>query len=166
MWHGYVRFSHTICKCICVIDLIPWHTRSVGLSLRVIYWDVNESTFCLRSWMAARQVSFSDSASSCNSGSLSEMRHIYIYAFSRRFYPKWLIQVIHVLSVCVFPGNRTHNLCAANTMLYHWATDTDANEKPPYTASQSQLTTFQQVLRVLQLLLFLLEFPDFLDQGT
>ncbi len=78
------------------------------------------------------------------------------------------IQVIHVLSVCVSPGNRTYNLRAANTMLYHWATgtDTDANEKPPYTASQSQLTTFQQVLRVLQLLLFLLEFPDFLDQGT
>ncbi len=34
------------------------------------------------------------------------------------------IQVIHVLSVCVFPGNRTHNLCAANAMLYHWATGT------------------------------------------
>ncbi len=32
------------------------------------------------------------------------------------------IQVIHFLWVCVFPGNRTHNLCAANTMLYHWAT--------------------------------------------
>ncbi len=30
------------------------------------------------------------------------------------------IQVIHFVSVlCVFPGNRTHNLCAANTMLYH-----------------------------------------------
>ncbi len=25
------------------------------------------------------------------------------------------------LSVHVFPGNRTHNLCAANAMLYHWA---------------------------------------------
>ncbi len=34
------------------------------------------------------------------------------------------IQVIHVLSVCVFPGNWTHNLCAANAMLYHWATGT------------------------------------------
>ncbi len=30
---------------------------------------------------------------------------IYIYAFSRRFYPKRLIQAIHFLSVCVFPGN-------------------------------------------------------------
>ncbi len=27
------------------------------------------------------------------------------------------LQVIHFLSVCVFPGNRTHNLCAANAML-------------------------------------------------
>ncbi len=32
------------------------------------------------------------------------------------------IQVIHLLSVRVFPGNRTHNLCAANAMLCHWAT--------------------------------------------
>ncbi len=29
------------------------------------------------------------------------------------------IQAIHFLSVHVFPGNRTHNLCAANAMLYH-----------------------------------------------
>ncbi len=27
-------------------------------------------------------------------------------------------------SVHVFPGNRTHNLCAGNAMLYHWATGT------------------------------------------
>ncbi len=32
------------------------------------------------------------------------------------------IQVKHLLSVCVFPGNWTHNLWAANAMLYHWAT--------------------------------------------
>ncbi len=29
------------------------------------------------------------------------------------------IQAIHVLSLCVFPGNQTHNLCTANAMLYH-----------------------------------------------
>ncbi len=34
------------------------------------------------------------------------------------------IQAINFLSVCVFPGNRTHNLCAANAMLYHRATGT------------------------------------------
>ncbi len=34
------------------------------------------------------------------------------------------IRAIHVLSVCVFPGNWTHNLYAANAMLYHWATGT------------------------------------------
>ncbi len=49
-----------------------------------------------------------------------ESHYIYIYAFSRRFYPKRL--TVHsgytfVLSVHVFPGNRTHNLCAANAML-------------------------------------------------
>ncbi len=26
-------------------------------------------------------------------------------------------QAIHLLSVCVFPGNWTHDLCAANAML-------------------------------------------------
>ncbi len=34
------------------------------------------------------------------------------------------IQAIHFLSVCVFAGTWTHNLCAANAMLYHWATGT------------------------------------------
>ncbi len=29
------------------------------------------------------------------------------------------IQSIHFLSVCVFPGNWTRHLCAANVMLYH-----------------------------------------------
>ncbi len=38
------------------------------------------------------------------------------------------IQAIHFLSVHVFPGNRTHNLCAANAMLYHWATGTFSGE--------------------------------------
>ncbi len=34
------------------------------------------------------------------------------------------LQVIHLLSVCVFPGNWTHNLCA---MLNHWVTGTHSN---------------------------------------
>ncbi len=61
--------------------------------------------------------------------------------FSKSVCPKWsylhlhlsdafiqsdlqCIQAIHVLSVCLFPGNWTHNLYAANAMLYHWATGT------------------------------------------
>ncbi len=52
--------------------------------------------------------------------------NIYIYAFSRRFYPKRL--TVHsdytFVSVQWFPGNRTHNLCTTNAMLYHWATGT------------------------------------------
>ncbi len=56
---------------------------------------------------------------------------IYIYAFSRRFYPKQV--TVHsgykFLSVHVFPGNWTHNLCAANAMLYHWATGTLFNTR-------------------------------------
>ncbi len=37
------------------------------------------------------------------------------------------IQDIYLLVVHVFPGNWTHDLCAANTMLYHWATGTHYN---------------------------------------
>ncbi len=48
------------------------------------------------------------------------------YIYSRRFYPKRLTIAfrlyIFFLWVHLFPGNRTHNLCAANAMLYHWAT--------------------------------------------
>ncbi len=49
------------------------------------------------------------------------------FTFIRCFYPKRLTVhsgYTYVLSVCVFPGNQTHNLCAANAMLYHWATGT------------------------------------------
>ncbi len=55
--------------------------------------------------------------------------HIYIFTFMHladAFIQSNLqcIQAIHALSVHVFPGNWTHNLCTANTMLYHWATGT------------------------------------------
>ncbi len=46
--------------------------------------------------------------------------YIYIYTFSRRFYPKRLTEhsgCTYFLSVYVIPGNRTHNLCTANAML-------------------------------------------------
>ncbi len=52
------------------------------------------------------------------------MYYIYIYAFSRHFYTKRLTVHSGYTFLCVFPGNRTHNLCAANAMLYHWATAT------------------------------------------
>ncbi len=31
---------------------------------------------------------------------------------------------LYIFSVCLFSGNWTHSLCAANAMLYHWATGT------------------------------------------
>ncbi len=47
---------------------------------------------------------------------------IYIYAFSRRFYPKRLTlhssYSFYILSALAFPGNRTHDLGVASTMLY------------------------------------------------
>ncbi len=47
------------------------------------------------------------------------MLYIYIYAFSRRFYPKWLTVHSGYTYFCqyMFRGKRTHNLCAANAML-------------------------------------------------
>ncbi len=51
---------------------------------------------------------------------------IYIYAFSRHFYPKWL--TVHsgytfFQYVCSL-GIEPTTFCAANAMLYHWATGT------------------------------------------
>ncbi len=48
--------------------------------------------------------------------------YIYIYIYqallSKATYKVALDSAyIFVLSVCVFPGNRTHNLCVANAML-------------------------------------------------
>ncbi len=47
--------------------------------------------------------------------------HLKIYTFS-----EFLFLLLSLLrkSVYYFPGNRTHNLCAAKAMLYHWATGT------------------------------------------
>ncbi len=57
-------------------------------------------------------------------------KYIYIYKFSRSFYLKRLtVHSGYFLSVCVFSGNWTHNLCAANAMLYHWATGTCWNAR-------------------------------------
>ncbi len=48
--------------------------------------------------------------------------YIYIYAFSRRFYPKWLTlhssYSFYILSALAFPGNRTHDLGVAGAMHY------------------------------------------------
>ncbi len=48
--------------------------------------------------------------------------YIYIYAFSRRFYPKRLTlhssYSFYILSALAFPGNRTHDRGVANAMLY------------------------------------------------
>ncbi len=55
------------------------------------------------------------------------LKHLFIFTFMHladAFIQRDLqcIQAIHLLSVCVFPGDWTHDLCAANAMLYHWAT--------------------------------------------
>ncbi len=46
--------------------------------------------------------------------------YIYIYAFSRHFYPKRLTlhSSFYILSALAFPGNRTHDLGVASAMLY------------------------------------------------
>ncbi len=47
--------------------------------------------------------------------------YIYIYAFSRHFYPKRL--TLFYQYVCSL-GIEPTTFCAANAMLYHWATGT------------------------------------------
>ncbi len=47
--------------------------------------------------------------------------YIYIYAFSRRFYPKRLTGYTFSL-VSVFLGIEPTTFCAADAMLYHWPT--------------------------------------------
>ncbi len=59
-------------------------------------------------------------------GGIFKTIYIHIYAFSRSFYPKQL--TVHsgytfCQYVC-FLGIEPTNFCAANTMLYHWATET------------------------------------------
>ncbi len=55
---------------------------------------------------------------------------IYIYVFSRHFYPKRL--TVHsgynYFQYMCSLGIEPTNFCAANTMLYHWATATSISE--------------------------------------
>ncbi len=62
-------------------------------------------------WRRCRSLSFTPPASLRSHGSRPRPTRHTGYTF--------------LLSVCVFPGNWTHNLCVANTMLYHWATGTE-----------------------------------------
>ncbi len=51
--------------------------------------------------------------------------YIYMYAFSRRFYPKRLTIAFRLYIFCQYMcslGIEPTTFCAANTMLYHWAT--------------------------------------------
>ncbi len=53
--------------------------------------------------------------------------YIYIYAFSRRFYPKRLTVHLVFTFFCQYVwslGIEPTTFCAANAMLYHWATGT------------------------------------------
>ncbi len=55
---------------------------------------------------------------------------IYIYAFSRRFYPKRLTIAFRLyifISTCSL-GIEPTTFCAADTMLYHWATQEHMSE--------------------------------------
>ncbi len=58
---------------------------------------------------------------------IQQWLEIYIYIYetllSKATYSAFRLYMF--LSVHVFPGNRTHDLCTANAMLYHWATGTN-----------------------------------------
>ncbi len=65
----------------------------------------------------------------------SNFIYIYIYAFSRRFYPKRLTlhSVLYIFCqyVCSL-GIEPTTFCAANAMLYHWATGTHLRKLASY----------------------------------
>ncbi len=50
--------------------------------------------------------------------------HTHTHTFMQTLLSKVTYSAFRLYIFCqwVFPGNWTHNLCAANTMLYHWAT--------------------------------------------
>ncbi len=50
--------------------------------------------------------------------------YIYFYAFSRRFYPKQLTGYTYFHQYVCSLGIEPTTFCAANAMLYHWATGT------------------------------------------
>ncbi len=63
------------------------------------------------------------------------------------FHLRIWIQVCYTfLSVCVFPGNWTHNLCAADAMLYHWATGTLALQSAKKLFQKGNLETNRVIL--------------------
>ncbi len=56
---------------------------------------------------------------------LMKIQYIYIYAFSRRFYPKQLTIVLRLYIFCQYMcslGIEPTTFCVADAMLYHWAT--------------------------------------------
>ncbi len=55
----------------------------------------------------------------------------YIYAFSRRFYPKRLTIAFTLYIFCQYMcslGIEPTTFCAANAMLYHWATEEHSDD--------------------------------------
>ncbi len=88
------------------IHLIYWSSRYIS----IFFWNIKIDMLLLLQQFSALW--------KC----LSYFIYIYIYAFSRRFYPKRLTlhssYSFYILSALAFPGNRTHDLGVANAMLY------------------------------------------------
>ncbi len=65
---------------------------------------------------------------------MNQANYIYIYAFSRRFYPKRLSAFrLYIFYLCSL-GIEPTTFCAANAMLYHWSTGTHYREVEGETA--------------------------------
>ncbi len=97
---------------------------SVVAYSKPFFWIIDTRQIIMHVWALFLETNLINTAATF----VSLVSIVYILLFIHYgFYPKRL--TVHsgytfVLSVCVFPGNRTHNLCAANVMLYHWATGT------------------------------------------
>ncbi len=107
-WHCSVFINwNYFRRCVCVLFEVEQKQRGKSVFTRVFLTErwkvpVKESKLCF-----------------------INMIYIYIYAFSRCFYPKRLTiafrQYIFYQYVCSL-GIEPTTFCAANTMLYHWAT--------------------------------------------
>ncbi len=79
--------------------------------------------------------------------------YIYIYAFSRRFYPKRLTvhssDSFYIWSALAFPGNRTHDLGVASAMLYQLSYRKAVPWKPPpcFTVGTMHFSLYSSPLR-------------------
>ncbi len=85
------------------------------------FYLLHQPVLTIEVWLVGKQWSFNATFFVCNVIYIIPLNNIYIYmyAFSRRFYPKRLRLYIYCQYVCSLG-----TFCPANTIIYHWAIGT------------------------------------------